>query len=141
VEVDKVTICTNLEHSSEKLVAPINRVSMSMQRDRQTHLVSLNPPFLALVNALRTAIVITTSSGLFLDNVARPLGDDEKCEVSCLIRSMAVKSARCGGRAERVYSRLTMVTEPVMGCAGLTGTIALPMKCLFIWSRPITFTI
>lgn len=41
-----------------------------------------------LVVAHRIAIVITTSSGLLTCSAATPDGDD-RCEVSCLRRSMA----------------------------------------------------
>lgn len=62
-----------------------------------THVVSFKPPFFALHIGVRTARVMTTSSGLFAWMASSPLAEPGvRCETSCLTLSMVVRA--CCGR-------------------------------------------
>lgn len=60
--------------------------------------VSLKAPFFCFPSGLRTAIVITTSSGFFTCSAATPVGACVKCAVSCLILSMFSSFSWCSGK-------------------------------------------
>src|SRR5258707_13149906 len=88
-----------LKHGSDEFVAPahantINDHLNKNQTHPHTYLVSLNPPFLALVNGVRMAIVMTTSSGDFWNSAPHPEVELPSCPASCLRRSMCTQGFR-----------------------------------------------
>lgn len=66
----------------------ISIVATSREDEKKAHGVSLNGPFFCRPSALRTAMVITTSSGFLVCKAATPVGTLVRWAVSCLMRSI-----------------------------------------------------
>ena len=68
-------MCTYLEYLEQELFRAIGdiRSRQTMPSESETYVASLNPPFFALHNGDRIAIVMTTSSGDLRSNASRPL--------------------------------------------------------------------